>query len=172
MSANSPIILFFIGLLSLQACTSSEDGVETGIEIGMKAPSIVSTDIHGDHFELASLEGSYVLIDFWGSWCGPCIREAPELVALHDEFGAKGLEFLSIAIEKNDKNWKKAAEKLGYDWHNQLVEVSTFVRFNKIASDYNVSEIPSVFLLDPDGKIIASKSSVSDVHNMLEKLFP
>ncbi len=163
-------LLSLVGLVGLFGCNAPAEGGSRGIAIGDLAPEIATTDIHGNVFDLDALKGSYVLIDFWGSWCGPCIKEAPEIVAIHNNFGPKGLKVVSVAIEKTDKNWKKASNKLGYSWEHQLVEVSQFVRFNKIASAYEVTDIPSVFLLDKEGRVILSRSNGKEASAKLKEL--
>ena len=163
--------LLLIGLSFVLLFSCDEPSSENvGIEVGKLAPNIVTQDIQGRQFDLEDLQGEYVVLDFWGSWCGPCIREAPEISAIHEEFNDRGLQIVSIAIEKNDKNWKRAADVLGFAWQHQIVQVSQFVRFNEIASDYQVTDIPSLYLLDPEGRIIASKVSASEIHSMLKEL--
>ena len=161
------IILFSLGLTLLSACAVPDSNENAGINPGDFAPNILTTDINGSSFDLNELRGQHVLLDFWGSWCGPCIKEAPYIVALHNEFKDKGLEVVSVAIEKNDKTWKKAANRLGYSWEHQLVEVSRYVRFNEIASAYEVTDIPSLFLIDPEGKIIASKIHAQEARQLI-----
>jgi thiol-disulfide isomerase/thioredoxin len=161
------VVIILFGLLS---CSSSGEMDTRGIKVGDIAPNILSTDINGQEFNLEELRGSIVLIDFWGSWCGPCIKEAPEIVSIHEEFSPLGLQVVSVAVEKNDKNWKKAAEKLGYRWEHQLVEISQYVRFNKIASDYKVTDIPSVFLLDKQGQVLVSGGSAAEIEAKLKTL--
>ncbi|NND93833.1 MAG: TlpA family protein disulfide reductase [Flavobacteriales bacterium] len=170
MTGSSRLLVFYslIGLM-LSACGNRNP--ETGIEIGQFAPPISSVDIDGRPFELSDLKGSVVLLDFWGSWCGPCIKEAPTIVSINDEYASKGLKVVSIAIEKNDKTWKKATKKLGFNWDIQLVERSQFVRLNRIASAYEVTDIPSLFIIDEDGKILASKIHVEEARSILNQYF-
>ncbi|NNC82331.1 MAG: TlpA family protein disulfide reductase [Flavobacteriales bacterium] len=157
----------FIVLIGACSSPTGPDEQAIGTEAGQLAPPIISTTISGESFDLYALKGDFILLDFWGSWCGPCIREAPQIVALHNDFKDKGLTIVSIAIEKNDKNVAKAARQLGYVWENQLVEESRYVRFNPIASAYDVTEIPSLFLIDPEGKITLSKTTIAEVREKL-----
>lgn len=147
----------------------------TGITIDAQAPSIEGTLTDGRMFKLEDLKGKYVLIDFWGSWCPPCIKEAPAVVQLYDHYknkkfnNADGFEILSIALERNDKTWAKASNRLGIDWPYQLVDISRFVASSSIASSYGVRDIPSKFLLNPEGNFISIKGSIEEIRYLLDQ---
>lgn len=118
------------------------------------APEIESELIDGTPFKLSELRGKYVVLDFWGSWCGPCLAEAPRLVKLHEKFGEQ-VVFVSIAFEKNDRRWKQTAERLGFTWKHQLVQVSPMLLGSGIARDYGVTDIPAKFIVTPEGKLLS-----------------
>ncbi|SEL15166.1 Peroxiredoxin [Aquimarina amphilecti] len=124
-------------------------------EKGDLAPDFETTLIDGTSFKLSSLQGKYVLLDFWGSWCGPCLKESPELVALHKKHNNQ-LTIVTVALEKNLKSWKKVADKYGYTWENQIVNQNRFVLLSDIARKYGVSEIPAKFLISPEGKLMGA----------------
>ena len=115
--------------------------------------------IDGSDFQLSSLKGDYVLLDFWASWCGPCRKDAPKLVALNNKYSGASFKdagkfhTVSIALEKRGKAWKKFAEKGGFNWPKQIVEKHAVVMMSPIAQAYGVGEIPSKFLILPDGTI-------------------
>ena len=117
------------------------------------APEIESKLIDGTPFKLSELRGNYVVLDFWGSWCGPCLAEAPKLVKLHEKFGEE-VVFVSIAFEKNDQRWKQTSERLGFDWKYQIVEISPILLGSPISRAYGVSDIPAKFIITPEGKVI------------------
>jgi len=117
------------------------------------APEIETELIDGTPFKLSELRGNHVVLDFWGSWCGPCLVDAPKLVELHEKFGDK-VVFVSIAFEKNDKRWKQTAERLGFDWKHQIVRISPMLLGSGIARDYGVSDIPAKFIITPEGKVL------------------
>ncbi|NNC85111.1 MAG: TlpA family protein disulfide reductase [Bacteroidia bacterium] len=127
---------------------------------GDMAPDFETILIDGSDFKLSDLQGNYVILDFWGSWCGPCRTETPKLVSLYSKY--KGKKFsdaddiyvVSVALEKNDKSWKLVADKLGIDWKHQVVEKAKFVRFSNLAQKYNVTDIPSKFLISPKGELL------------------
>ena len=117
------------------------------------APEIEAELIDGTPFKLSALRGSYVVLDFWGSWCGPCLAEAPKVVELYDKFG-EDVVFVSIAFEKNDKRWKQTSERFGFDWQHQIVEISPLLLGSPIARAYGVADIPAKFIITPEGRVI------------------
>lgn len=129
------------------------------------APDFEATLVDGTPFKLSELQGGYVLLDFWGSWCPPCIKESPQLVALHQKHGDK-LTIVSVALEKNKDSWKKVVSKFGYTWKNQIVSQNRFVMLSDIARKYGVSEIPAKFLISPDGKLIGNYS-FQEIDNLI-----
>ena len=140
---------------------------------GATAPAIESELIDGSSFELEDLKGNYVLIDFWGSWCGPCIKEIPQLKKLYSEFNgqsfndAQNFEVLSIALEKSDKYTRKIIKDRGLDWPYHIIDVSRVVMLSSIAQDYDVKELPTKFLLNPKGQIIGTDLSFEEMSKLL-----
>jgi len=131
--------------------------------------------IDGSTFSLKDLRGNYVLLDFWGSWCPPCRRDNPNLVKLYKEFNnqtfknAEGFEIVTIALEKNDKYWQKAATKDGFNWKYQIVEISKIVMLSSLAQKYGVKDIPTKFLIGPEGNIIGANQSYDELRSFLTK---
>jgi thiol-disulfide isomerase/thioredoxin len=138
--------------------TSVQDKLNTNI--GEPAPEIVMADTSGRKIlRLSEHKGYYVLLDFWASWCAPCRRENPFVVAAWQQFRnkkfqkAKGFRIFSVSLDNNALSWKKAIvdDKLDWPWH-----VSDLQGWkNAAARIYGVNKIPSNFLLDPKGLIIA-----------------
>ena len=118
------------------------------------APEIETTLIDGSQFKLSELKGNYVVLDFWGSWCGPCIRDFPKLIALYDKYSEEVI-FVTVAFEKNDKRWKAVSEKAGFNWKYQIVEEAKVLLASSIARDYGVIDIPAKFIVTPEGKLIS-----------------
>ncbi|MBC7494953.1 MAG: TlpA family protein disulfide reductase [Flavobacterium sp.] len=116
------------------------------------APNFSAKTPDGKLISLKQAMGKVTIIDFWASWCGPCRSENPNVVALYKKFHAKGLNIIGVSLDNNVEKWKQAILKDGLSW----IHVSNLKEWNDpIAKIYEVNQIPSTFLLDASGKIIA-----------------
>jgi thiol-disulfide isomerase/thioredoxin len=144
---------------------------------GEKAPDFTALTHEGKGFKLSDLKGQYVLLDFWGSWCGPCIVEAPALVQLYGKFyaskfkDADGFTIVSVAIEKDRERWMAAIERLGHNWPYQAIDpVSNFRFFDSpIASAYGVKQLPTKFLIGPGREVVGVDMPLAEVENYLSE---
>ncbi|MEL6925825.1 MAG: TlpA disulfide reductase family protein, partial [Bacteroidota bacterium] len=134
---------------------------------GEKAAEFSATLKNGEAFSLSDLRGKYVLLDFWGSWCAPCRVENPALVKFHEQFHNKtftngdGLEVVSVAVEKNPASWERAIKKDGLHWKYHILDPTTNLKFfnGAISGQYGVKQVPSKFLINPEGRIISVNDS-------------
>ncbi|MGD1842176.1 MAG: TlpA family protein disulfide reductase [Thermonemataceae bacterium] len=136
--------------------------------VGTTAPEITLPTPQGDKVALSSLQGNYVLIDFWASWCKPCRIENPNVVKAYEKYHPKGFEIYGVALDKNKEAWLKAIEKDNLQWIN--VSDLQFWQ-SPAAKAYNVTAIPMNFLLDKEGKIIAKNLRGSRLEAKLAELF-
>ncbi len=120
------------------------------IKPGNVAPEFTLKNPAGEEFSLASLKGKYVILDFWASWCGPCRASIPGVKELYAKYKDKGLEIVGVSCDRNPEDWKKALEEEQLPWIN-LIDVQDA---DRAATKYAVHYIPSMFLLDQEGKMI------------------
>jgi thiol-disulfide isomerase/thioredoxin len=141
-------------------------------EAGNTPDEITGKLIDGESFKLSDLKGRYVLLDFWGSWCGPCRRESPNLVSLNQKFLNKpfsdgaGFDIVSIGIENKEQSWKRAIEQDQLLWKYHILQTESFD--SPIAKLYKVREIPSKYLIGIDGKILMTNPSFEEIEQYLE----
>ena len=110
----------------------------------------------------------YVLIDFWASWCGPCMGEMPHLTAAYKKYHKKGFEIFGVSFDRNKEAWMNAIKNMKMEW----VNVSTLNRFdNPAAEEYVVESIPTNLLIDcSNGVIIAKNLRGEEVEKKLAEL--
>jgi thiol-disulfide isomerase/thioredoxin len=129
------------------------------IRDGGPAPDFTKMNIEGKRVSLSEFKGKYVLLDFWGSWCGPCRAANPHLKELYSKYASKGFEIVGIASEKvsgqvqAEKMWKEAVEKDGLTWTNLLNNELNMQQ--DVVALYSIEGYPTQILLDQQGKIIA-----------------
>lgn len=96
--------------------------------------------------------GKVTIVDFWASWCGPCRKENPNVVAIYKELHSKGLNIIGVSLDKDAKEWKEAIAKDKLTWN----QVSNLKFWDEpIAAQYKVESIPATFILDASGKVVA-----------------
>ncbi len=115
---------------------------------GVEAPDFTLKDIKGNDFTLSSLRGKYVVLDFWGSWCGWCIKGMPEMKKYYEKYKGK-FEIVGIDCNDTDAKWKAAVEKHQLPWLHVYNP-----REGGIAEKYAIQGFPTKIVLDPNGKIV------------------
>jgi thiol-disulfide isomerase/thioredoxin len=119
---------------------------------GEQAPDFQATLADGKTARLSDLKGKYVLLQFWGSWCGPCRAENPHLADLYRQYRDKGFEIFSVGVEQNPNAWQRAVKNDGMVWPYHTVDFQEFG--GELAQLYNIKSIPATFLINPEGAIV------------------
>lgn len=120
--------------------------------IGKMAPDFSAKTPQGNVVSLKQSLGKITIIDFWASWCGPCRKENPNVVALYNELHSKGLNIVGVSLDKDLKKWNEAIAKDKITW----TQVSNLKEWeDPIAKQYGVEQIPTTFILDASGIVIA-----------------
>ncbi len=138
------------------------------VSIGQEAPEIELPNPEGKTLKLSSLRGNYVLLDFWAAWCRPCRGENPNLVANYAKYKAKGFKIFQVSLDQTAEAWKQAIAADKLNWNH----VSDLQYWNAApAKVYGVQSIPANFLLDPEGKVIATDLRGEQLGAALAKIY-
>lgn len=123
------------------------------VAIGQPFVDMVLFTPEGDTVSLSEFvgKGHYVLLDFWASWCGPCIRELPNVINAYKKYHSKGFDVVGISLDESSDDWKAAITTHKLMWP----QMSDLSGWKSIAAKlYGVSSIPHTVLLDPNGVIV------------------
>lgn len=143
-----------------------QEEAEKAVQAGKMAPDFTLKDIHGKDFSLSSLRGKYVVLDFWGSWCGWCIKGMPEMKKYYEKYKGK-FEIVGVDCQDTEAKWKAAVEKHQLPWIHVKNETK-----NLTPEKYAVTGYPTKVLINPDGtinKIIVGEDP--EFYKYLDSLF-
>ena len=139
------------------------------VMIGKIVPNFSAPNPQGKLIELNKIKGKVTIIDFWASWCKPCRVENPNLVKLYNEYHPKGLEIISVSLDREAQKdfWIKAIEKDQLNWYN----ISNLKFWQEpIAKLYGVNSIPATFIIDENGILIAKKLRGAQLDQKIKEL--
>lgn len=137
------------------------------VQVGKAAPDFTAKDVNGKDVKLSQHQGKYLLVDFWAAWCGPCRRENPNVVKAYQKYKDKGFDVYGVSLDKSKEAWVKAIKDDALNW----TQVSDLAFWNSApAKLYGVRAIPSNFLLDPNGIIVARNLRGEELEKTLSEL--
>jgi thiol-disulfide isomerase/thioredoxin len=135
---------------------------------GLEAPDLAGMTPDSTNYSLKQMRGKIVMIDFWASWCGPCRKENPNVVANYHKYKDKGFDILGVSLDRDIASWRKAIEADGLPWHH----ISDLKGWQSAhAALYSITSIPQTLLLDRDGKIIARNLRGEQLSEKLKEIF-
>ncbi|PSL47574.1 peroxiredoxin [Chitinophaga niastensis] len=135
--------------------------------VNIAADDFSQQDIKGQPVKLSSFRGKYVLVDFWASWCGPCRQENPNVVKAYNKYKEKNFTILGVSLDDNRDRWLRAINQDGLAW-TQVSDLRGWG--NEVAVQYGIQSIPSNFLVDPQGRIIARNLRGEELEQKLQQL--
>lgn len=158
--------------LDINPVTKERTAGSTGVEANLFAPYFKKQDLKKNIVDLESFKGKYVLLDFWGTWCNPCVKLLPHIGEIHNKF--KELNIISLAYEMNQDGVNKLPDfisKFKMDWIN--ICDKQFLSEENICNLFKVSSFPTTILIDPQGKIIhrGGSGEIDLLDQKLEQIF-
>ncbi|WP_321308967.1 thioredoxin-like domain-containing protein [Marinifilum fragile] len=140
---------------------------EKNITKGKTAPNFVLKSIKGDDFELNSVKNKYVVLDFWGSWCGWCIKGFPKMKEYYSKYQSK-VEFIGIDCNETEEKWKTSVADNGLKW-TQVINAESIEKDASVM--YAIKGYPTKIILDKDKRIVdVYKGETEDFYNKLDEL--
>jgi thiol-disulfide isomerase/thioredoxin len=150
----------------VEAQQKAEAEAEQKQAAGIEAPDFTLNDLNGKPLSLSSLRGKYVIIDFWGSWCGWCIKGFPKMKEYYNKYQGK-FEILGVDCNDSEEKWRDAVKKHELPWLHVYNPRQT-----KVLADYAIQGFPTKIIVGPDGKIV--KTIVGEdpqFYTLLDQLF-
>lgn len=140
------------------------------LNIGQKAPNFSTQTIYEENISLSELHGQYILLDFWATWCSPCLPEIQYLKTLWNQYGGANLKIIGISLDRKKSDLTEYMDEKEIDWPH-ILENGDFE--GKITKMYNVVGIPRTYLINPEGIIVAKdlrgKKMIKKVEEYLNK---
>lgn len=136
------------------------------LDIGKIAPNFTLQSVNGKDISLNSIREKIIIIDFWASWCAPCRAENPNLKDIYNKYHSKGLEIISISLDKSRMAWTKAIKQDELPW----IHLSDLMgEQSPVSKDYNINGIPFTLVLDKDKKILAKNLKGLELKETISK---
>ncbi|OQP66098.1 hypothetical protein A3860_39985 [Niastella vici] len=132
------------------------------LKTGGSFPDFSVTDINNNRIELSKLKGKFVLIQFWASWCRPCIAEMPDLRAINEKYRQTDFTLVSFSIDKDRGKFQQAIERYSMNW------IQVFGN-NRLFDSLGERRVPALYLIDKNGHIIYNRDTTKDFDMILLK---
>jgi thiol-disulfide isomerase/thioredoxin len=117
------------------------------VSVGDK-PQLDFKTTDGTQVTSQKLKGKLVLLDFWATWCGPCVREAPHMIQVNTKYGPKGLQIIGVSLDRSAADLDRGVKQLNLTWPQHLDQGG------KLSGQFGVNGIPAVFLISPQGEVL------------------
>ena len=137
------------------------------LQPGTQAPDFTLADPDGTMHSLSSMRGSYVVLDFWASWCPDCRKDVPVMKELHDKYGQR-IKFVSVSFDDKKDAWTRYISSNGMDWLH-LSELKKWKQ-TEVSRLYNIKWIPAMYIIDLQGQVILSTVMIEKLAAKLKEL--
>ena len=128
--------------------------------------------LSGDDFDWESYRGKVVLVDFWATWCGPCVADMPNIQATYNKFHKKGFDVVAVSLDNDRKALESFVRQRSLPWV-QIVDNTPRTKQGRqetLSNRYNISSIPTAFLVDRDGKVVSTFARGEELQRLLNQL--
>jgi peroxiredoxin len=140
------------------------------IQPGSDAPLFTLNSWKGEKVSLSDFRGKVVLLDFWASWCAPCIASIPSMKQLYDKYHSKGFEIVGISTDSDEAAWLRSIEQHEIPWVNVIDERPDGILKSIVSTNYSVAFLPTLIIIDKEGKIVAKNVTKEDIEQILNDL--
>lgn len=137
--------------------------------IGDDAPDFTLVDLNGEVHRLSDYKGQGVFLNFWGTWCKPCVKEMPAMDRQYEVFKDKGVQILAVNIAQSDFEVQRFADQYGLNFPIVIDKTKS------VMEAYNINPLPTTLLINPDGKIeqiLRGEMTEQDITNYMEQISP
>ena len=165
---NEPVKSLHNQLITFRNQYASSPEKTSYLSKGDIVPEVALPSPEGQTVKLSSTRGKYVLLDFWASWCPPCRQENPNLVRNYQKYHSKGFEIYQVSLDKDKNNWISAI-RMTISTGSMSVILNTGIRM--VVASLGLTSIPSNYLLDKNGKIIAVNLRGEELDQKLDEIF-
>jgi len=135
------------------------------LEMIGKEIEIAGKTTDGKDFNLKDLKGKVVLVDFWATWCGPCVAEIPNIIEAHKKYNDKGFEVIGVSLDRANDDIIKFVEARKLPWKSINIEDS-----QKLADKYGINSIPAPILVGRDGRVVSLSARGPELERLLDRL--
>lgn len=138
-------------ILEVLAQKQKSERAQSSLQVGKVFPDFDEKDLSGKPLSVGRLKGKVVLVDFWATWCGPCIAEMPNVIKAYTKYQSDGFEVIGISFDSDRDRLEAHIKKSKMPWAQYFDGLGWK---NKLGQKYGINSIPATFLIGRDGKIV------------------